>query len=266
MPVIRLPLAASEPLYVRLKIALRDLIRNRLQPGDRLPSEIELCERYDISRITVRQALGALESEGAIERRQGRGSFVCQPKLQEPVAYFGSFSEEVAAQGKRGSSRLVSVETMEADSRVSVQLRIDPGTKVMKIRRVRCVGKTPICYQVSYVSHALVPNITRADLRRGSLYKYLERALNEAIHEADETIEAISADPYRADLLEVAEGAALLLINRTVFTRSGRAVEFNRSFYNAALISLTLRSRRAAFGMQSRLAFRTPDYKVVAND
>ena len=70
----------------------------------------------------------------------------------------------------------------------------------MKIRRVRCVGKTPICYQVSYVSHALVPNITRADLRRGSLYKYLERALNEAIYEADETIEAISADPYRADL------------------------------------------------------------------
>lgn len=266
MNLAPLPSTSSEPLYVRLKIALRDLIGSGLQAGDKLPSEAELCRKYAISRITVRQALGALENEGVIERRQGKGSFVSVPKLQEPISYFGSFTEEISAHGKRSSSKLVSLEVIEADLRVAQQLRLESGIKVLKVRRVRCADSQPICYQVTYVPHALLPHITRGALRRESLYTHLERSLGETLHEAEEIVEALLADPYRAELLQIKKGAPLLLIERRVFTRSGAAVEFNRSFYNAQMLRLTLRSRRATFGEHSRLVFRAHDEKVAVND
>lgn len=261
-----LPSSPTEPLYVRLKIALRDLIGGGLLPGDRLPSETELCKKYGLSRITVRQALHALENEGAIERRQGRGTFVASPKRDEPIAYFRSFSEEMEAQGRRSTARLISSEVVNADPRVAARLRILPGTKVQKIRRVRIVDKEPICYQVSYIPHIFVRSISRGDLRNGSLYGYLEKALGEPLHEAEESTEAMLADPYRAELLNIKKGAPLLVMERVVFSQSGRIVEFNRTFYNAQLVRLTLRARRATFPEgQSRLAFRESTLGAVGD-
>jgi GntR family transcriptional regulator len=267
MPPHSLPASVTEPLYVRLKIALRDLIGDGLQPGDRLPSEPELCRQYGLSRITVRQALSALENEGVIERHQGRGTFVATPKRDEPAAYFGSFTEEVAAQGRRGSTRLVSSEVMKADLRVAERLRISPGTHILKVRRVRMADRQPICYQVSYVPHARLRTISPSELRRGSLYERLEAALGEPLHEADESIQAMLADPYRAELLQIRTGAPLLVLERLTFTRSGLAVEYNRSFYNAQLVRLSLRSRRAPMPRAvNRLAFRDREEAIAAHD
>jgi DNA-binding GntR family transcriptional regulator len=267
MSLVPLPPSLSEPLYVRLKMALRDLIGKGLRPGDRLPSESELCQEYGLSRITVRQALDALAKEGAIERKQGRGTFVAAPKRDEPVVYFGSFTEEVAADGHRGSTRLVSAEIVEADARVAGRLAIPLHRPAWKIRRVRMRDGEPVCYQVSYVPQALLPEVSRAELRRGSLYDRLERTLGEPLSEAEETIEAMLADPYRAALLEVDLGAPLLVLERVVFARSGRTVEYNRSFYNALAVRFTLRSRRAsAAHAPSRLRFRSSLEEACAND
>jgi GntR family transcriptional regulator len=262
-------LAASlvEPLYVRLKMALRDLIGDNLRPGDRLPSEPELCRQYGLSRITVRQALSALESEGVIERYQGRGTFVAAPKRDEPAAYFGSFTEEVAAQGRRGSTRLVSSQLVNADTRVADRLRIPAGDRVFKIRRVRMADRQPICYQVSYVPHGLLSNVAPDEFRRGSLYQRLEAALGEPLYEAEECIEVMRADPYRAGLLQIKTGAPLLVLERLTLTRSGKAVEYNRSFYNGQLVRLSLRSRRAPIPMAvNRLTFRDNEEVVAVND
>lgn len=262
-----LPLPLDEPLYVRLKIALRNLIRGELQPGDQLPSENELCRQYKLSRITVRQALGALENEGAIERRQGRGTFVASPKRGEPITYFGSFTEELAAQGWTGSARLISFEVIEADLRVATQLRSAPATMVFKIRRVWDADARPICYQVSYVPQSILRTVTRAELRSDSLYERLESVLGEPLYEADEAIEAVLADPYRAKLLQTSRGAPLLMMERVVFSRSGTAVEYSRSFYNAQIIRLTLRARRATeAAANGRLVFCANDARVAVGD
>lgn len=258
-----LPLLPDEPLYVRLKVSLRNLIRTELRPGDQLPSESELCTQYQVSRITVRQALGALENEGAIERRQGIGTFVAAPKRAEPITYFGSVIEELAGQGWSASFRLVSLEVIEADLRVATQLRLTPQTKVVKIRRVWNADRKPMCYQVTYIPHSIL-RPTRTELRRDSLYSRLEEALGEPLHEAEESIEAMLADPYRADLLQIKEGMPLLMLERVVFSRSGRAAEYSRFFYNSQFIKLTLRARRATdFAANGRLAFRVDMEKVA---
>jgi GntR family transcriptional regulator len=258
-----LPLLPDEPLYVRLKVSLRNLIRTELGPGDQLPSESELCTQYQVSRITVRQALGALENEGAIERRQGIGTFVALPKRAEPITYFGSVIEELAGQGGSASFRLVSLEVIEPDLRVATQLRLTPQTKVVKIRRVWNADRKPMCYQVTYIPHSIL-RPTRAELRRDSLYSRLEEALGEPLHEAEESIEAMLADPYRAELLQIKQGAPLLMLERVALSRSGRAVEYSRFFYNSQLVKLTLRARRATeFAANGRLAFRVNTKKVA---
>lgn len=267
MALVPLPPSVTEPLYVRLKIALRDLIGRGLCVGDQLPTEIELCREYGLSRITVRQALNALANEGAIVRKQGRGTFVAAPKQAEAVPCFGSFTEEVAADGHRGSTRLVSAAIVDADARVASRLHIPLHRPAWKIRRIRMRDGRPVCYQVSYVPQALLPNTSRADFRRGSLYEFIERALGEPITDAAENIQAMLADPYRATLLDVPAGAPLLVLERAVSSRSGRIVEYNRSFYNALTVHLALRSKRgdAAHG-QSRLRFRTECDGAAIND
>lgn len=267
MTLVPLPPSITEPLYVRLKIAIRDLIGKGLRPGDRLPSETELCREYGLSRITVRQAFDALAKEGAIERKQGRGTFVAMPKRAEPVVYFGSFTEEVAADGHRGSTRLISAEIIEADARVSNRLRIQPHQAAWKIRRVRMSDGQPVCYQVSYVPQLLLPNAARAEFRRGSLYDRIERTLGEPLSDAEENIEAMLADPYRATLLDLHVGAPLLVLERVVFAISGRTVEYNRSFYNALSVRLTLHSKRgSATHVPSRLRFRSRIDEALVND
>ncbi|MGH7121180.1 MAG: GntR family transcriptional regulator [Acetobacteraceae bacterium] len=267
MALVPLPPSITEPLYVRLKIALRDLIGKGLGVGDRLPTEIELCREYGLSRITVRQALNALVNEGAIERKQGRGTFVAAPKQAESVPYFGSFTEEVAADGHRGSTRLVSAAIVNADARVASRLQIPLHRPTWKIRRIRMSDGRPVCYQVSYVPQALLPNALRTEFRYGSLYEFLERALGEPISDAGENIQAMLADPYRAALLDVRPGAPLLVLERTVSSKSGRIVEYNRSFYNALTVHLTLRSKRgAAAHGQSRLRFSTEPDGIAIND
>ena len=241
----RLPPGRDEPLYVRLKRALRQHIGNGLQPDDALPSEFDLCRDYGVSRMTVRLALSALANEGVVVRRQGKGTYVAHPKRGETVAYFGSFTEEVQAQGRSDAARLVSFEIIRPDPRIARKLRIPLDDDVIKLRRVRYVDGEPMCYQVSYLARARFPALDPAEFEGSSLFARLEGTLGEPLVEAEESVEAMRADPFRAKLLGIKTGAALLVIERLVFSRSGLAAEYNRSFYKAESARLLLRSQRA---------------------
>ncbi len=259
-----LPLLPDRTTLRSAQLSLRNLIRTELGPGDQLPSESELCTQYQVSRITVRQALGALENEGAIERRQGIGTFVALPKRAEPYHVFRQ-RDPKSLQGKAGAPH-----SAWSASRLSNQIcalprssRLTPQTKVVKIRRVWNADRKPMCYQVTYIPHSVL-RPTRAELRRDSCHSGLEEALGEPLHEAEESIEAMLADPYRAELLQIKQGAPLLMLERVALSRSGRAVEYSRFFYNSQLVKLTLRARRATeFAANGRLTFRVNTKKVA---
>lgn len=262
-----LPESGQEPLYVRLKRALRELIGSQLVPGDRLPSESELCEAYGLSRITARLALSALANEGVIERRQGKGTYVAWPKRSESVAYFGSFTEEMAAQGRTGGSKLVSFEVVKADPRVAGHLRIPSGADVYKIRRLRMADDDVICYQVSYLNTGLFPGLTEAEVATGSLYQLIQRSYAGNIADAEESVEIAQADPYRAELLGIADGAPLLVVERLVFSGAGVALEFNRSFYKGQSVRLLFRVRHQPSPSNGyRLALRPAEEVTVGID
>jgi GntR family transcriptional regulator len=256
---------SAEPLYVRLKEAIRDRIGSGMQPGDKLPSETELVETYGVSRMTVRLAMGALENEGVIVRKQGKGTFLAQPK--QTVPYFGSFLDEMAARGRSVAARLVSFEVVHPAPQVADRLGVDRTDRIYKIRRVRTLDGQSICYQVNYLPEALFPGLSHAAASGESLHATLEGLLEGRLDDADETVEALLADPYRAELLGVEPGAALMLIERLVFDDTGRAVDLDRSFYPGQLARLQLRLHAAPTDTPGhRLALHTDSKASFSDD
>ena len=256
----RLPYSPTEPLYARLKIALRQLIAAGMKAGDQLPTEAELCESYGVSRITVREAMQVLEAEGVIVRRQGRGTYVADPRPREPAAYFGSARHGSGAHDLDGVGEIISCEVLDADLRIAGRLDLVPGTPVYRIRSRRLNDARPVCYQVTYVPQALLGQLEADGFEPRSLYARLERALGDTIEEAQEAVDVVDADRYRAQRLGVKLRTPLLLIERVVYSRGGIAVEYSRSFYNPRMVSLTFSSRRSAeSGQTRRLSLRRDD-------
>jgi GntR family transcriptional regulator len=256
----RLPYSPTEPLYARLKVALRQLIAAGMKAGDQLPTEAALCERYGVSRITVREAMQVLEAEGVIVRRQGRGTYVADPRPREPAAYFGSARHGSGAHDLDGVGEIISCEVLEADLRIGGRLDLVPGTPVYRIRSRRLNDGQPVCYQVSYVPQLLLGPVEPDGFEPRSLYARLERALGDTIEEAQEAVDVVEADRYRAQRLGVKLRTPLLLIERVVYSRGGIAVEYSRSFYNPRMVSLTFASRRSAeSGQTRRLSLRRAD-------
>jgi GntR family transcriptional regulator len=260
----RLPYSPTEPLYARLKIAIRQMIAAGMKPGEQLPTEAQLCDKYGVSRITVREAMQVLEAEGVIVRRQGKGTFVADARPREPAAYFDSARNDFGAHDSDGVGEIVSCEVLAADLRIAGRLNLEVGAEVYRIRSRRLSKGEPVCYQVTYVPRPLLGDAGIKGFEPRSLYARLQQSLGDTIEEAQEEVDVVEADRYRATQLGVKLRTPLLLIERVVYSRVGIAIEYSRSFYNPRLVSLTFSSRRSAqSGHTRRLTLRRDDVDVA---
>ncbi|PZN08218.1 GntR family transcriptional regulator [Thermaerobacter sp. FW80] len=226
-------------LYVEIMEYLRRQIREgHLRPGDRIPSERELAERFGASRMTVRHALDQLAWEGVIRREQGRGSFVAEPKIPLGLQFLTSFSEDMRRRGLVPSSRLISVAVVEAEDAVAEHLGLAVDRRVTSLRRVRYANDEPLSIEHVQVPFRLLPDLAdhvRAQFRGNratafSLYERFER-MGIVLQRARQTIEAAVATVEHARWLHVREGAPLLLLTRVSYDTTGRPVELVRSWY-----------------------------------
>ena len=138
-----LSLDSDIPLYSQLvSIVKRNISAGTLSTGDLLPSESELCKCFDLSRSTVRQAIGALESEGLVVRKQGRGTFVAEPKVRRRTENVYSFTSEISSMGLTPSSTLIDFEVIEpTPDIVKVFDLSNSDSKVYRFSRIRlCVN------------------------------------------------------------------------------------------------------------------------------
>src|SRR5438445_6493577 len=125
------------PLYYQVQEILRTgIVQGRLKPGDRIPTEAELCAKHDVSRITVRQAVTALVNEGLLYRTRGRGTFVASPRVSHVVSELVSFTEEMTQRGLVATSRLLEVQVEEPSERFREPLGLGDGEKVIRIKRL----------------------------------------------------------------------------------------------------------------------------------
>jgi len=241
----------SIPLYYQLENILREKINlEEYGPKDSFPTEEQLVNSYKVSRITVRQALSALEKDGLIIRKRGKGTFVTDKKITlEPMKLTGMI-EDIIAMGIKTKTRILDFSFVHPPKKVIKALNLDKDDKALKIERVRLVGRVPISYTVNYLPPDLGNKIGIKDISVHALFNILEKKCKVKVGRGSMIIEATVADSRIASLLDVMTGSPLLRIERTVFNTQGRPVDYvivlyraDRYHYSVDLIRKRVESR-----------------------
>lgn len=216
------------PYYAQLKDLLQEQIESgSWVPGDQLPTEAELCERFGVSRPVVRQALAELVHGGFIVREQGKGSFVAQPKISEAlVQRLTGFYEDMADRGLRPTSDVLRQEVVPASAALARHLEVEPRSELIAIDRLRFVKGEPLVFVSTYIPRHYCPQLGSIDLRHRSLYDVLRQEAGLAIARGRRWIEAVAATARQAALLRVERGAPLIRLESISFLEDGRPVEY----------------------------------------
>jgi GntR family transcriptional regulator len=219
------------PIYQVINRDIAEQISSgTLRAGDRLDSELKLAERYGVSRMTVRQALGELENDGLVVRRHGSGTYVSEPRaLQRRVNHLGSFHEEMGLDSKTVKTRLITQEVAVPPSAIAADLRLGSGQTATHLVRLRVLAKQAIAVQESWIPYLLVPGLARDGLVDGSLYKTLKERAGIEIRWAEQQVTAAPAVGEIADLLELPPGSPVISIRRVSYTANNEPVEVAQS-------------------------------------
>ena len=235
----RINRASPLPLYHQLYELLRsDILSGRWQPGDMLPPESELTERYEVSRTTVRQVLDMLVHEGLIYRQRGRGSFVAHPTVEQTLVRIISFTDDMRQRGFKSGTEILSSDLVPAPSDIALKLGIEPGEELARIKRLRLADGDPMSVEESFLVHRHCPGILEGDYARHPLRVALVEDYGIRWSHARQRIRAILAPGALARTLSVEPDSALLFIERVSFSQASIPVELLRIYYRADRYSL----------------------------
>lgn len=222
---------SAVPLYLQLKKLLEAQVTSGdLPPHGRVPSERELSEQYDISRMTARQALTELIQEGRLYTSRGKGTFVAEPKIRQSVQSLTSFTEDMRARGFTPTTRLVRLEQSTASDTIVARLRIPEGSAVVCIERLRLADDEPMALETACLAFEGVERLLHME-HDGSLYTTLREQFGIIPCEAVQEFDAVMALPRERALLQLNEGSPVLRIQRTTFDADQRPFEFVQSIY-----------------------------------
>lgn len=169
------------PIYLKISNILKEEILNGVyQVGELLPTENELEKKYVTSRTTIRNALGLLEREGLVVRRQGKGTVVMETKTIENMNYITSFAETLKEKNIKIETGSLNVELINPPQKVASLLNLKKGEKIYHVQRLRIADGIPIAYMNNYIIPRFVPNLAdkKDQLYEEGLIKYLKRIIN----------------------------------------------------------------------------------------
>ena len=232
------------PIYYQLEEHLKELIeKGELKPGDAIPPEREYAEKYQISRMTVRQAFTHLVNAGYLHRIQGKGTFVAERKIEQPLQGLTSFTEDMKARGLKPGSQLIQFEMIPATTQIANQLSIQEYAPVYEIKRIRLADDVPMALETNYISANLIKGLTEQIVNQ-SLYSYIETQLGYQIDHASQVIESSIANQIEAEHLKIKKGSPVMLIQRNTFLQDGTPVEFVKSSYRADRYKFMIQMKR----------------------
>lgn len=224
---------SGQPLYLQLKNHLTLLIQEGKWPeGSLIPTEMEMKQAYGISRATVRQALNELEDEGMIERQRGVGTIISHQRIKPELMKLTSFSEDMLSRGLIPGSKTTEVEFTLPPSKVRESFNIEADEKVWRVCRLRLASDEPFGIHHLYLPPAL--SFSPRELNNmSSYYQLLEEKHRLKPAHASETLTASIANKAEASLLNIPEGAPLLVIWRNTYTEDNQIIESVKVIYRA---------------------------------
>ncbi|EPE9323519.1 GntR family transcriptional regulator [Enterobacter asburiae] len=234
----------NKPMYRQIADALREKISaGELKPGDALPTESSLQEAFNVSRVTVRQALKLLTEEQIVESIQGSGTYVKEERVNYDIYQLTGFYEKLADRNVDTHSEVSIFEVLKADAKLAEKLNLSHDDKVWHVKRVRFIKQKPVNLEETWMPLALFPDLTWEEMEN-SKYHYVEQIKKLVIDRSEqelvpimpseEAIAALSLDPAKPILEKVSRG----------FLKDGRVFEYSRNVFNTDDYKFTLVARR----------------------
>jgi GntR family transcriptional regulator len=221
------------PLYHQVKEILTKRIQEkRWRPGDLIPTEQELIDEFHVSRTTIRQAITEMVQEGLLEKRQGKGTTVKSQKLVGSLGRLTGFAEEVMEEGYLPYSKLIRVEFRNDLYTDKKMLQLPEEAGVAIIERIRFVDDEPIAFERTCWPEEIGKLLKQHDLDGAKFYEILEDH-EIYLKKANETISAVNATPYEADLLGISGGESLLEMVRLSYGMDDRPIEYTRTKFRS---------------------------------
>jgi GntR family transcriptional regulator len=220
----------TAPRYEEIARYLRTLV-SRGNPGDRLPSDAELCGRFEVSRMTARHAVQLLEQEGLLFRRRGQGTFVAARPVMRLLGSPLSFTESMRRRGLPASSRVLHWGEIDPSSENVAALQLLAGQRALVLERLRLADSVPMAIE-RVVLHPTLAGVGTDDLEQGSLHAAFER-LGRIPTRAQAWVSARIADGRERRLLELTYPAVLLVEQRVISDQNDMPLEHTETRYAA---------------------------------
>ncbi|WP_443027801.1 GntR family transcriptional regulator [Sphingopyxis sp. MWB1] len=224
------PLQKSDPtpLYLQLQKLLRDAIDNQVVKADEaIPTERDLAEEFEVSRITVRKAIDGLVEDGIVARRRGAGTFVTRPRVEKSFSKLTSFSQDMRSRGRQPHSKWVSKTAGSVTPEEALSLGLSPGSLVYRFHRIRYADDTSMALEFATIPAYCLSSVEAVG---ASLYEALEAAGHLPVR-ALQRLRAIAFNAEQAETLGIEAGMPGLFIERRGFLADGRTAEFTQSYY-----------------------------------
>jgi GntR family transcriptional regulator len=243
------------PLYARVETELAGcILGGHVKPGDQLPTEGDLIERFGVSRPTVRQAIQNLASRGLVEIRRGKGTFASLPKMTQPLESLSGFVEDMELLGRRATARVIDKRIIRAPDAVARRLVVEQDADVVRIQRVRFADGVPVSFDDTFLPLDVGRKVMADDLETQPIFTLLEEKYGIPLIEAEYRLEALAADPAIAAALGVDSHSPMLVIERLSFCEGNRPIDYEKLYYRGDLVQFTTRLPR-----RSRPAAATGD-------
>jgi GntR family transcriptional regulator len=232
--VVQLNRNSKVPLYHQLYEILRaKIIDGQWPAGVMIPTETELCNLYQVSQITARQALDNLVSDGLIYRQRGRGSFVAQPAIETSLTRIISFTEDMRGRGFEPGSRVILSRVVAASPAIAHKLQIEPGEDLAQLDRLRFADEEPLSVERASLVHRICPGVLEGNYEVDSLRAALLSRYGLRLVRAEQSIRALGSSKELAELLSVKPGDPLLGIERVSYGQFDAPVEYLQIFYRS---------------------------------
>jgi len=235
------------PKYHRVYLVLKERLLDGLY-NDRLPSELELTAEFEVSRVTIRKALGNLAAEGLIERTAGRGTRRVDhhgtPDKGTPGSVPPHLLDKLVAVNQSTTVQVLEHERLPATESVAATLRVEAGTEVLRVVRLRSTSEGPVSYIVTWLPATTFRGLTKTKLERKPILTLIEES-GVKIASATQTVSAKQADSIVARHLALPVGAALLAVNRVVFDQDARPVQWLQGLYRPDRYEYEMKLSRA---------------------
>jgi GntR family transcriptional regulator len=224
------------PLYFQLKNIIEEQIYSGiLKPGDKIPSENYLCDKYQISRTTARQAITELVNNGKVVRTQGRGTFVSPSLINKQPYRLSGFTTDMKNQGLQPRSKVLELKAIMPTPEISNMLRISPSEAVIFIKRLRIIDGTVMGVESTYLPFTRFSKILDETLENASLYEIFINKFNTVPTRISISFESISCKDDLCELLQVPKDSSLLHIFGITFDQNDRLIEYATTYYRGDL-------------------------------